>query len=487
MTSTEPPHINLCIIQPTGYVHSLGFLDQARYFSYQFKRLGATVTISKNRLHHSGINFVFGAHLGFDSTLRRRFSCIFVNLEQLGANGAVVSNDYINLLKTSPVVDYDKANAASYTNRPNDIPIISFLYAPYLNENAEYKLSERPIDILFIGSLNERRRDLIRRIEEQGLEVTQFDFPLYGPERDKYIQQARCVFNAHFYASSRLEQARVSHCLSLGTPVVSERTALTSGPSEFNDTVFWTNENEIASFFQGYFKTDDYYSEADKLIAQFRKTDPIADYNVVFNLAYELSKINDDQHKGDDWHPTLLNIFAGNDYRPGWLNLSTRVNNLPDMTLDLGKPISLPLRNTGIYTGPLEVISNSIELIYVDDVGLVSESLEHLMRNSMNLLKTGGGLLIKVPYRLSQAYFEELSCNRTFSESSWTSYTDKYWQIDWFEYAFRLEKIEYMDAQSIICSATNAMYMNVLLIKVETSNAQKNLARVMRNDFLIPD
>ena len=34
------PHINLCIMQPSGYVHSLGFLDRARYFRHQFRRMG---------------------------------------------------------------------------------------------------------------------------------------------------------------------------------------------------------------------------------------------------------------------------------------------------------------------------------------------------------------------------------------------------------------------------------------------------------------
>ena len=37
--------IHLSIIQPAGYIHSQGFLDQARYARYQFRRLGAQVTI----------------------------------------------------------------------------------------------------------------------------------------------------------------------------------------------------------------------------------------------------------------------------------------------------------------------------------------------------------------------------------------------------------------------------------------------------------
>ena len=83
--------VHLCIIQPLGYVHSLGFLDQARYLRFQFRRFGAEVTLAKNRLKHDAVNVVLGAHLGFDPELRKRYACIFLNLEQMGEGGAQVT------------------------------------------------------------------------------------------------------------------------------------------------------------------------------------------------------------------------------------------------------------------------------------------------------------------------------------------------------------------------------------------------------------
>src|SRR6185436_19658881 len=108
------PKIHLCIQQPVGYLHSLGFLDQARYFRWQFRRLGLEVSLAKNRLRHDAINFVFGAHLGFDAASRARHTCVFVNLEQMGYGGANVPEAYRQLLATSAVVDYDPANLAGY-------------------------------------------------------------------------------------------------------------------------------------------------------------------------------------------------------------------------------------------------------------------------------------------------------------------------------------------------------------------------------------
>src|SRR2546427_705882 len=130
MSSLPPVHI--AIMQPAGYVHSLAFVDTARYARWQFRRMGAEVTLGKNRLRE-----------------------------------------------------------------------------------------DRPIDLLFFGSMNPRRRAFIDRVESHGLQVSMFDHAIYDAERDHFIRQAKAVINCHFYESSRFEQVRAFHCLSLGTPVIS--------------------------------------------------------------------------------------------------------------------------------------------------------------------------------------------------------------------------------------------------------------------------
>jgi hypothetical protein len=241
------PVINLVVIQPSGYLHSLGFLDQARYFRYQFRRLGAEVTISKNRLREDAVNIVFGAHLGFCTDWLQRHACIFVNLEQLGAGGAVVPAAYLDLLRRSAVVDYDVANARVYSREPEQVPLVSFLHAPYLDDGAAPDLASRPIDLLFFGSVNERRRAFLERVEACGVQVTMFDHPLYGPERDAYVLHSKAVLSCHFYESSRFEQARAFHALSLGTPVIAERTMQTAAPKAFDDAVFWLADRSSPS------------------------------------------------------------------------------------------------------------------------------------------------------------------------------------------------------------------------------------------------
>ena len=115
----------------------------------------------------------------------------FFNLEQLGDGGAATSADYLRLLHGSAVVDYDTANVAAYCADPADVPVVPLLHAPYLDDGRAAALEERPIDLLFFGSVNPRRRTFIERIERCGISVSMFDLPIYGEERDHFIRQAK--------------------------------------------------------------------------------------------------------------------------------------------------------------------------------------------------------------------------------------------------------------------------------------------------------
>jgi hypothetical protein len=278
--------IHLCIVQPDSSIQTLGFIDQARFFRYQFRRLGAEVTIGKNRLRHDAINFVFGAHSGFDPDLKQRYRCVFVNLEQLGENGATVSPDYLRLLSTSAVVDYDERNIAAY-GAGAPVSIVSFSHAPYLSAEAAMPIEQRPIDVLFFGSLNERRLVLLREIEAAGCNVGLLPFGIFGPERDAEIRRAKAVFNCHYYESARFEQARVFQCLSLGTPVISERTPTTEAPSQFEDSVFWVETGNVRSFFESEFRSASFADSARERLNAFAAHDILDQYAAALDHAQQ--------------------------------------------------------------------------------------------------------------------------------------------------------------------------------------------------------
>ncbi|RAR62477.1 hypothetical protein C7401_106153 [Paraburkholderia unamae] len=261
-------NINICIVQISGNTHALGFLDQARYFQHQFRRLGYEATIEINRIRGECVNFIFGAHAGFDTELARHYRCVIVNLEQLGREGATVSGSYIQLLKTSVVVDYDQSNVSAYRSS-SETPIITFGYAPYLRSSYSTEIDCRPIDILFVGSMNERRHRILREIQLAGVSVSVLKVGIYGEVRDKEIMRSKAVFNCHFYESARFEQARVFQCLSLGTAVISERSSNTKPPSIFEDSVFWTSIENVRTFFEREFGTDEFFDTARSHLYNF--------------------------------------------------------------------------------------------------------------------------------------------------------------------------------------------------------------------------
>lgn len=481
------PPIHLCIMQPGGYVHSLGFLDPAQYFRHQFRRMGAQVSMSKNRLRHGAVNFVFGAHLGFDPALRERHDCIFVNLEQLGEGGAQVSENYLRLLGNSAVVDYDARNVPAYSQHPDDVPVVPLWFAPYLRSPDVLPLAERPIDLLFIGSMNERRRVLLDRIQAQGVNVSQFDSPLYGPERDQFILQAKAVFNAHFYATSRFEQARVSHCLSLGTPVISERSHLTGPAEAFEDSVIWVEDAQMDSYFAQAFGTPAFYQQAEQALAHFTTHDPIEPYADLLAFAAGYAKTRREQRGPTSWQPTQINLGSGKDYKLGWLNLDILERTQPDVVLDLGRPVTFPVRVDSPLVGPVELARGTISVVYANNVLEHVPDLPQLMTNCLDLLKTGGTMHLEVPYEHAATAWQDPTHVRALNENSWLYYTDWFWYLGWFEHRFSVQNSAYLDQAQQPCPKDQAAFMRVVLVKVQTSPQERMTARVMRPDFALPD
>lgn len=481
------PDIHICIQQGPGYVHSLGLLDQARYYRYQLRRLGARVSISKNRLRHDAVNFIFGAHLGFDPAQRERYACIFVNLEQLGEGGARVSPDYLRLLASSAVTDYDARNIAAYAASADDVPVVPLLHAPYLAPEFDIPLEERPIDLLFIGTMNERRSAWLDRIEACGVSVTQFDGPLYGAERDHFIMQAKAVLNTHYYESSRFEQARAAHCLSLGTPVISERTALTLPHQAFEDCVHWLADTDIEAFFTRSFGTPAFFQSAREALARFQHADPVEDYAELLAFATGYASVHYERRTAHPWRPQRINLGSGKDYKQGWLNIDILDRAEPDLVLDLAAPLTLPLAVAAAGPGPLVLEEHSVDVINANNVLEHVPDLASLMGNCLRLLREGGEFRIEVPYEGAPSAWQDPTHVRAMNENSWIYYTDWFWYLGWFEYRFHLTHFSYLDANLKECAAGEAAFMRVVLTKGATSPRERTTARTMQADLRLPD
>jgi hypothetical protein len=475
--------IHLCIMQPRGYIHSQGFLDQARYVRYQFRRLGSDVTIGKNRLREDSINIVFGAHLGFDPSLKERNACVFFNLEQLGEGGASVSDDYMTLLRSSAVIDYDERNLAAYGLQPGDIPVVSFQYAPYLAKDQFLPLQERPIDLLFFGSINDRRKALFDRIESCGWNVSMFDHPLYAEERDQFIGQSKAVFNCHFYETSRFEQARAFHTLSLGTPVISERTDKTTPPPAFENAVTWINDEKIESFFQNEFMSQGWINKAEMQLQTFKEIDNINTWIIAHNYCQSIEA----KHltKSGIWLPLKMNINNGHDenYKLGWLNVDELESTSADISIDWAKQNIIPLQLKTITDVEFEIGENQLEYIHTQSDLTQIKNYHALLGNLLKILKIDGRLDMEIPCESIPDLNREPGKPATVNTTRWARIVQRFWELNSLSHRFEIIGCDFVDAQSSHCGAQSAASLLVSFKKIDTTAKERSIARVYLYNF----
>jgi hypothetical protein len=475
--------IHLSIIQPPGYIHSLGFLDQARYVRYQFRQLGAEVTLGKNRLREDAINIIFGAHLGFPAQLKERFTCVFFNLEQLGEDGAIVSKAYIDLLSSSAVMDYDARNLAAYGCKVGDVPIVSFQFAPYLSKTATLPIEDRPIDLLFFGGINERRHAIFERIEACGWSVSRFDHPLFSEERDQFIRQSKAVFNCHFYESSRFEQARAFHTLSMGTPVISERTERTTPPPAFEDAVSWVSDDGLEEFFKNQFMTPQWLQKAQQQLQSFRQTDATESWQLTLSYCQALWNMDGKEKADRIWRPTQMNLGSGQDYKPGLLNIDVDERGLPDLVLDLSKAASFPIIARTLNGGHVVLETNSMDVIHAHNALELGGDLPCLMTNLLSLLKVQGRIELEINDEQKAIHAKKEKSPSFKIPEIISHFTELFWKSGWFDHRLEIEKISRIENIALKNIQNKNVIMKIVLKKIETTLPEKTAARVMMHNF----
>lgn len=67
------------------------------------------------------------------------------------------------------------------------------------------------VDVLFYGSLNERRSRILMRLIATGLKVVALPVGTYGAKRDEWIAKSKVVLSVHYYLPAVLEIVRLSY------------------------------------------------------------------------------------------------------------------------------------------------------------------------------------------------------------------------------------------------------------------------------------
>lgn len=218
---------NICIVRPEGYPHSGAFTELAEAIAYGLEDLGHTVHFTENNMLDGARNIIIGCHLAEpQSAFHVPADTIVVNTEQIHIDEQDWNEKIYFWTSRFETWDYSERNIAKLHR-------LGIKHAKHLQIGFHPKLHripadvEQDIDVLFYGTLGERRVAVLNELIARGLNVHVVN-SLYGAERDALIARSKVVLNLHHYASHIFETVRVFYLMSNAKAVVGEVSPTTS-------------------------------------------------------------------------------------------------------------------------------------------------------------------------------------------------------------------------------------------------------------------
>jgi hypothetical protein len=221
---------------PVNIVHTVVnqhgpiFAELIDLLADSFGQLGHPIDVNVNRLVGDRLNLLVGATVflppsDFATIKSSAGRCILFQLESLhGVEGfAPRFPAYVDFLKIPiQIWDYSPANFPFLAAQAcQDIRHIPLGHSDRLERIPHVEPGERDIDVLFCGSISERRKLVLEALQARGVRVKVL-FGCYGAARDREISRAKIVLNLHQFATPHLEELRLSYLLNNRCFVISE-------------------------------------------------------------------------------------------------------------------------------------------------------------------------------------------------------------------------------------------------------------------------
>lgn len=211
------------IVSPPGYIHSEAFREVAESLHHGLLSLGHESVITTSGNLPGRQHIVLGSNLLAGHAIPVAPDAILYNLEQVQIGSAWFKPSLLSLFRQYTLWDYSERNALALRTLGIEVAhVVPIGYVPELTRIAP--AAEQDIDVLFIGSVNPRRQQVIDQMGALGLRVGAA-FGVYGRDRDALIARARLQLNVHFYDAKVLEMVRISYLLANGCAVLSEHSS----------------------------------------------------------------------------------------------------------------------------------------------------------------------------------------------------------------------------------------------------------------------
>jgi hypothetical protein len=231
------------IVSPPGYLHAAAFHEVAESIHYGLLSMGHDSVLTTEGRLPGRQHIVLGSNLLPAYPLPLDPDAILYNLEQVDPDSGWFRPELLELFGRSRVWDYNQKNAAALgalgVNVEKIVPI------GYVKELTRIPYSERrDIDVLFFGSMNQRRREVIDRLQASGLNAAAV-FGVYGKDRDLLISRSKLLINVHYYESKVLEIVRISYLLANRCAVLSEISSDHREDAAFADGVAFAEYRDL--------------------------------------------------------------------------------------------------------------------------------------------------------------------------------------------------------------------------------------------------
>ena len=166
---------------------------------------------------------------------------IVYNFEQL-ATERIWSDDFFNKCKKAiRVLDYSLVNINIFKKHKITAYHLPYGWSPMIEPEFNILLKDKEMDVIFLGSKNERRSKFLSNFEN-----LYFNDKCFYEEYESITKKAKFSFNIHFYNKNTiLELTRIIPLISRGVIILSEKSADKYYDDIFKDICIFINLNEI--------------------------------------------------------------------------------------------------------------------------------------------------------------------------------------------------------------------------------------------------
>ncbi len=203
------------------------FSDVAKNLFFFLKKKNKKIIFSNKIIKKNCLNIVLGTIF-----LKKRTKFFFINRKNKLPKNTILYNLesffhknlwYNKSLKyfynNYNVVDYSNNNAKKITNLGINIKG----YFPIFFNIIKKKKIKKEIDILFVGSLNKRRKKILYKLKKKGLNVYASDNIKSPTQLKRLIIKSKIFLNIHYFGPREIEQVRINPNLSTDCIILSEK------------------------------------------------------------------------------------------------------------------------------------------------------------------------------------------------------------------------------------------------------------------------